>query len=132
MCQPTGKQRCDKLSSHNSTRVRDLFRAKGNDLIFLAPCSPDLNPIGMAVSKLKTLIRKAVARTCQALWKKVGAVCDLFQPQQCRNCFTAAGCGAPLKATGSNMAFRRRMKKRSCKGGDGHSPLTIPSDQKGS
>ena len=132
MCQPTGKQRCDKLSSYNSTRVRDLFRAKDNDLIFLAPCSPDLNPIGMAVSKLKTLIRKAVARTCQALWKKVGAVCDLFQPQQCRNCFTAAGCGAPLKATGSNMAFRRRMKKRSCKGGDGHSPLTIPSDQKGS
>jgi len=84
----------DKLSSHRSTRMPDLLRAQGNDLIFLPPCSPDLNPIGMAFSKLKTLIRKAAARTCQALWKKVGAVCDLFQAQECRNYFAAAGYGS--------------------------------------
>ena len=60
-----------KLSSHRSTRAPGLLRAEGNDLIFPAPCSPDLNPVGMTVSKLKTLIRKAAARTCQALRKKL-------------------------------------------------------------
>ena len=83
----------DNLSSHKSTRAIELLRAQGNDLIFLPPYSPDLNPIEMAFSKLKTLIRKAAARTYQALWRQVGAVCDLFHPQECRNYFIAAGYG---------------------------------------
>jgi transposase len=84
----------DNLSSHKSTRAIEVLRAQGNDLIFLPPYSPDLNPIEMAFSKLKTLIRKAAARTYQALWRQVGAVCDLFHPQECRNYFIAAGYGA--------------------------------------
>ena len=84
----------DNLSSHKSARAQELLRAQGNDLIFLPPYSPDLNPIEMAFSKLKTLIRKAAARTYQALWKQVGAVCDLFQPDECRNYFMAAGYGS--------------------------------------
>ena len=96
----------DNLSSHKSARVIDLLRAQGNDLIFLPPYSPDLNPIeiiraftrtdgvhALIFSKLKTLIRKAAARTYHALWAQVGAVCDLFQPQECRNYFMAAGYG---------------------------------------
>ena len=47
----------------------------------------------MAFSKLKTLIRKAAARTYQALWKQVGAVRDMFLPTECRNGFMAAGFG---------------------------------------
>ena len=31
--------------------------------------------------------------TYQALWKQVGAVCDLFLPTECRNYFIAAGYG---------------------------------------
>lgn len=68
----------DNLSSHKSPRVVELLTAKGCEIIFLPPYSPDLNPIEMAFSKLKTLIRKAAARTYQALWKQVGRVCDLF------------------------------------------------------
>ena len=83
----------DNLSSHKSIRVLDLLRTQGNDLIFLPPYSPDLNPIEMAFSKLKTLIRKAAARTYQALWTHVGKVCDLFHPQECKNYFRAAGYG---------------------------------------
>ena len=83
----------DNLSSHKSNRVLELLRAQGNDLIFLPPYAPDLNPIEMAFSKLKTLIRKAAARTYEALWKTAGAVCDLFQPQECKNYFKAAGYG---------------------------------------
>ena len=48
----------------------------------------------MACAKLKTLIRKAAARTYNALWNSLGAVCDLFQPQECKNYFKAAGYGA--------------------------------------
>ena len=83
----------DNLSSHKSTRAIERLHAQGNDLIFLPPYSPDLNPIEMAFSKLKTLIRKAASRTYQALWRQVGAVCDLFHPQECRNYFIAAGYG---------------------------------------
>ena len=46
----------DNLSSHKSAKAIDLLRALGHDLIFLPPYSPDLNPIEMAFSKLKTLI----------------------------------------------------------------------------
>ena len=48
----------DNLPSHKSSRARDLLRAQGNDLIFLPPSSPDLNPIEMAFSKLKTVRRE--------------------------------------------------------------------------
>ena len=84
----------DNLSSHKSSRALELLRAQGKDLIFLPPYSPDLNQIEMAFSKLKTLIRKAAARTYEALWRQVGTVCDLFKPQECQNHFTAAGYGS--------------------------------------
>ena len=84
----------DNLSSHKSTRAQELLRAQGNDLIFLPPYSPDLNPIEMAFSKLKTLIRKAATRTYHALWSRVGLVCDLFTKQECTNYFKAAGYGS--------------------------------------
>ncbi|WP_193778198.1 transposase, partial [Pseudovibrio sp. Ad37] len=59
--------------------------------LFLPPYSPDLNPIEMAFSKLKALIRKAAARSYQALWQAVGQVCDLFTKQECNNFFKTAG-----------------------------------------
>ena len=45
----------------------------------------------MAFSKLKALIRKAAARTYEALWTAVGHVCDLFSDEECHNYFKAAG-----------------------------------------
>ena len=45
----------------------------------------------MAFAKLKALLRKAAARTCDDLWKAVGTVCDLFTEDECLNCFIAAG-----------------------------------------
>ncbi|MEM7776905.1 MAG: IS630 family transposase, partial [Pseudomonadota bacterium] len=30
-------------------------------------------------------LRKAKARTYDALWQAVGCVCDLFDPDECRN-----------------------------------------------
>ena len=45
----------------------------------------------MAFAKLKSLIRKAAARTYDQLWQAVGHVCDLFKEEECYNFFKAAG-----------------------------------------
>lgn len=81
----------DNLSSHKSPRAEQCLRERGAWFLFLPPYSPDLNPIEMAFSKLKALIRKAAARSYQELWQTAGQVCDLFTKQECTNFFKAAG-----------------------------------------
>ena len=83
----------DNLSSHKSTEAAEMLKSIGAWFLFLPPYSPDLNPIEMAFSKLKALIRKAAARSYEALWKAVGTVCELFPQQECLNFFNAAGYG---------------------------------------
>ena len=74
-----------------SAKAEELLKAVGAWFLFLPQYSPDLNPIEMAFAKLKTLIRKAAARTYDDLWRAVGDVCDLFTEQECQNFFRAAG-----------------------------------------
>lgn len=81
----------DNLSSHKSPGAAETLRTMGAWFLFLPPYSPDLNPIEMAFSKLKALIRKAAARTYDDLWAAVGKVCDLFSEDECFNYFHAAG-----------------------------------------
>jgi transposase len=64
----------DNLSSHKSPQAAESLRSVGAWFLFLPPYSPDLNPIEMAFSKLKALIRKAAARSYDDLWKAVGKV----------------------------------------------------------
>lgn len=84
----------DNLSSHKSEKAAAMLREKGAWFLFLPPYSPDLNPIEMAFSKLKAHLRRTGARTIEALWRAVGEICDLFEPQECWNFFKAAGYGA--------------------------------------
>lgn len=81
----------DNLSSHKSPGAAAALRKVGAWFLFLPPYSPDLNPIEMAFSKLKALIRKAAARTYDQLWAAVGHVCALFTEEECYNYFKAAG-----------------------------------------
>ena len=81
----------DNLKVHESPRAADILRDIGAWFLFLPKYSSDLNPIEMAFSKLKALIRKAAARTYEDLWRAVGHVCDLFTDEECENFFTAAG-----------------------------------------
>lgn len=81
----------DNLSSHKTPAAAASLRAVGAWFLFLPPYSPDLNPIEMAFSKLKALIRKAAARTYDQLWAAVGQVCDLFSDEECYNYFKATG-----------------------------------------
>jgi transposase len=62
----------DNLSSHKGERVRELIEAKGCELIYLPPYSPDFNPIEKAFSKLKSYLRAACARSQDALMEVIG------------------------------------------------------------
>jgi transposase len=59
-------------------------------LRYLPPYSPDFNPIEMAFSKLKALLRKAAERTIPALRDAIGRLIDLITPAECANYFSAA------------------------------------------
>ena len=81
----------DNLPAHRVAGVREPIEARGASLLFLPPYSPDLNPIELAFAKLKTLLRKAAARTVDALGAAIAHAIDAFTPRECANYFTAAG-----------------------------------------
>lgn len=81
----------DNLGCHKGAAVRAAIEAAGAELRFLPPYSPDFNPIEMAFSKLKALLRKAATRTRDAFWAAVGIALDAFTNTECTNYFTAAG-----------------------------------------
>ena len=81
----------DNVGFHKSKRAEKLVRTKGAWLLFLPAYSPDLNPIEMAFSKLKALLRKYAARSFDAISDALGKIVDLFSINECRNFFKAAG-----------------------------------------
>ena len=81
----------DNVAFHKSKKAEQLVRERGAWLLFLPPYSPDLNPIEMAYSKLKSLLRKHAARTFDAISDALGNICGLFTANDCRNFFKAAG-----------------------------------------
>ena len=81
----------DNLSVHKSPRAAEALAERGAWFLFLPKYSPDLNPIEMAFAKLKTLLRKVKARTYDALWRAVGDICNLFEPDECWNYLKDAG-----------------------------------------
>ncbi len=53
----------DNLPAHKPTGVREAMEAAGAELRFPPPDSPDFNPIGMAFSTLRALLKEPSART---------------------------------------------------------------------
>jgi transposase len=64
----------DNLPAPKPQPVRSAIAAAGAELRYLPRCSPDLNPIEMAFSKLKALLKKAAARTIEDLWSTIAQV----------------------------------------------------------
>lgn len=81
----------DNLGSHKGSGVRKAIRAAGARILFLPPYSPDLNPIEQVFAKLKHLLRKASARTVDALHDAIGKLLHEFSTQECRNYITNSG-----------------------------------------
>jgi transposase len=84
----------DNLSVHKSGWVRDLIEERGCQLWLLPSYSPDLNPIEEAFSKVKNLIRKAKARTLEALFRATAGALGAVSEQDARGFFEACGYGS--------------------------------------
>lgn len=81
----------DNLGSHKSHSVERAVRGAGAKLVFLPPYSPDLNPIEQVFSKLKHLLRKANARTEDAVLGAIAHVLKTYTSAECANYFRHAG-----------------------------------------
>ena len=81
----------DNLSAHKGGRVKELIEQRGCELIYLPPYSPDLNPIEEAFSKIKGLLRKAEARSREALLEAIGAALSALSSQDPRGFFEHCG-----------------------------------------
>jgi putative transposase len=81
----------DNLGSHRSKAVRQAIRGAGARLILLPKYSPDLNPIEQVFAKLKHWLRKAAARSFDAVCSAIGGILARITPQECANYFKNAG-----------------------------------------
>jgi transposase len=81
----------DNLPAHKVAGVRQAIEAAGAALLYLPPYSPDFNPIEMAFSKLKAILRKAAARTVTDLSEAIAGALNAFTQSGCQNYFAAAG-----------------------------------------
>jgi len=68
-----------------------VIEGAGAELRYLPPYSPDFNPIELAFSKLKKLLRDGAARTVDKLWELCGSILDQFTELECRNFFKHCG-----------------------------------------
>ncbi len=120
----------DNLSSHKRKAVRAAIEAAGTRLLFHPPYSPGFNPIQMAFSKFKALLRKAAERTVEGLWSAIGRLIGTVTRDECANFFAAAGYepdqsenaldASPIEArprsvgqrTGASRASTGRMPRR--------------------
>ncbi|HSA67040.1 MAG TPA: IS630 family transposase [Methyloceanibacter sp.] len=81
----------DNLGSHKVAGVREAIEAAGATLLYLPPYSPDFNPIEQAFAKLKALLRKAAARTLDALVAAIAEALDASTVDECKNYPTNSG-----------------------------------------
>ncbi len=57
----------DNLTAHKGQRIRELIEERSCQLMYLPPHSSDLDPIEEAFAKIKGILRKAEARSREAL-----------------------------------------------------------------
>jgi transposase len=88
----------DNLSVHKSKWVQRLIEEAGAALLFLPPYSPDMNPIEEAFSKVKGILRKARARTREALLAATGRALDAITPEDIRGFYADCGYRLPLQS----------------------------------
>jgi transposase len=81
----------DNLGPHKNTRTLELIAAAGATVRFLPAYSPDLNPIEMMWSKVKTLLRGAEARTADQLQQAIASALQRVTAQDAAHWFAACG-----------------------------------------
>lgn len=81
----------DNLRAHKVAGIAEIIAKKKAQLFYLPPYYPDMNPIEMAFSKLKTALRAEPARTIDTLWRRIGVILDSFTAKDWANYFKVAG-----------------------------------------
>src|SRR3712207_3888831 len=88
----------DNLSAHKGERVKELIEQRGCKLVYLPSYSPDLNPIEEAFSKIKRLVRKAQARTREALIEAIGSALFAVSSKDARSFLEHCGYRMPVQS----------------------------------
>lgn len=70
----------DNLSAHKSPQVDRLIGSVGAKVMRLPPYSPDFNPIEMAISKMKSVLRSEGRRTIDDLHIGLKHAIEAIQP----------------------------------------------------
>jgi transposase len=81
----------DNLCAHKGGRVQEILERAGCELVYLPPYSPDFNPIEQAFSKVKGLVRRAEARTREALIEAMGRALSALSAMDARAFFDHCG-----------------------------------------
>lgn len=81
----------DNLTAHRASRIKEVAEARGAQVLWLAPYSPDFNPIEQCWSKIKTYLRGAKARTREQLEEALTAALGLVTKSDIRGWFKHCG-----------------------------------------
>ena len=81
----------DNLGAHRPKKIAELIEQQGCELLYLPAYSPDYNPIEEAFAKIKNLLRKAAARSKEALVEAIAAALSAVSPKDARGFFEHAG-----------------------------------------
>ena len=84
----------DNLAVHKVSGIEEAIGARGARVEYLPPYSPDLNPIEKCWAKLKTALRKAKARTREALEEALRQALWTITPADAHAWFVH--CGYPV------------------------------------
>lgn len=81
----------DNLGAHRPKRVRELIEQRGCKLLYLPAYSPDYNPIEEAFAKIKRFLRRAAARSKEALIEAMGGALSAVTIADAQGFFEHAG-----------------------------------------
>lgn len=81
----------DNLSAHKSNEIREIIESKGAFLVYLPRYSPDLNPIELCWSKLKSYLKKQKARDYESLQVYIREALELISIDNIKGWFSHCG-----------------------------------------
>jgi len=88
----------DNLSAHKGERVKEIIEQRDCQLVYLPAYSPDLSPIEEAFSKIKGMVRKAEARTREALVEAIGMALSVVTARDAHGFFEHCGYRIPVQS----------------------------------
>jgi transposase len=87
----------DNLPAHKLPKIDELIESAGARVLRLPPYSPDYNPIEMAISKAKTVLRKLARRTVDGLFSGIGEALESIRPADALNYITHCGYATKMR-----------------------------------